>query len=64
MTAHTLTNTRTQVDAAYETSQLALAAGITVSALAGIWGCACLISALVQNGPLGLLQGYVTALLG
>ena len=66
MTTNTNTNTttRTQVEAGYETSKFALGAGMTMAALVGIWGFACLASAMISMGPLNVVQGYVTAVLG
>ncbi len=64
MTTNTLTNTNTQVEAGYEASRFALATGMAMAALVGLWGTACLASALLQNGPLGLLKSYFAAVLG
>jgi hypothetical protein len=35
-----------------------------VSGLVGLWATACLAAAVVTNGPLGLISGYASALLG
>jgi hypothetical protein len=64
MTANTNTTTRTQVEAGYETSKFALGTGMAMAALVGIWGTACLLSALVTVGPLNVVKGYLTALIG
>ena len=66
MTTNTNTNTTTgtQVEAGYETSKFALGAGMTMAALAGIWGFACLASAMISMGPLNVAQGYFSAVLG
>jgi len=66
MTENTNTNTttRTQVEAGYETSKFALGAGIAMATLIGIWGAACLVSALVSVGPMNVVKGYLTALIG
>jgi len=64
MTANTNTTTRTQVEAGYETSKFALGTGMAMAALVGIWGTACLLSALVSVGPLNVVKGYLTALIG
>jgi len=64
MTTNTNTTTRTQVEAGYETSKFALGAGMTMVALVGIWGFACLASAMVSMGPLNVVQGYLTAVIG
>ena len=55
MTTNTNTTTRTQVEAGYETSKFALGAGMTMAALVGIWGFACLTSAMVSMGPLNVV---------
>ena len=64
MTTNTHTTTTTQIDAAYETSKFALGLGMAMAALVGIWGTACLASAMISMGPLNVVQGYITALLG
>ena len=58
------TANRTQVDATYETSKFALAVGLSMAALVGIWGAASLISALASNGPVALVKGLFTAVTG
>ncbi len=64
MTANTHTTTRNQVEAGYETSKFALGLGMAMAALVGIWGTACLASAMVSMGPLNVVQGYLTAVIG
>ena len=66
MTANTNTNTttRTQADVGYETSKFALGTGMVMAALVGLWGTACLVSALVSVGPMNVVKGYFTALIG
>ncbi len=64
MTANTHTTTRTHVEAGYETSKFALGLGMSMAALVGLWGTACLVSALASNGPLNLMKSYFTAMLG
>ncbi|MEN8222995.1 MAG: hypothetical protein ABFR36_07010 [Acidobacteriota bacterium] len=34
------------------------------SGLVGLWATACLVAAIVSNGPLGVISGYASALLG
>ena len=63
MNTNTTTMT-TQVDATYETSKFALGVGLSMAALVGLWGAASLISALVSNGPAGLVKSYLTAVIG
>jgi hypothetical protein len=55
---------RTQVDAGYETSKFTLGVGMTMAALVGLWGTACLISALAGTGPINLVKSYFSAMLG
>ncbi len=64
MTANTYTVTRTQANVGYEVSTFALGTGMVVAALVGIWGTVCLVSALVNIGPLNVVKGYVAALVG
>ena len=64
MTANTHTITKNNVEAGYETSKFALGLGMSMAALVGLWGTACLVSALMSNGPLSLVKGYLTAVLG
>ncbi|MBU0665242.1 MAG: hypothetical protein KJ990_11950 [Proteobacteria bacterium] len=61
MRTNTLTSKETKIDTGYETSKFALATGITMAALVGIWGCACMISGLVSGG---LVKGFITAITG
>jgi hypothetical protein len=64
MTANTQNTTKKQADVGYETSKFALGTGMVMAALVGIWGAACLFSALVTDGPLNVVKGYFAALLG
>ncbi len=41
-----------------------LAAVLAIAALIGLWAAACLISALIKRGPLGLLKDYFRAVTG
>ncbi len=64
MTTTTNTTTNTQVEAGYETSKFALGAGMTMAALVGIWGFACIASAMMSMGPMNVVKGYLTAVVG
>ena len=64
MTTNTNTATRTQADVGYEVSTFALGTGMVMAALVGIWATACLLNALVSIGPLNVVKGYLTALVG
>jgi hypothetical protein len=35
-----------------------------VSGLVGLWATACMVGAIITNGPLGVVNGFVSALLG
>ena len=56
------TTDRMQIDAGHETSTFALGVGISASALVGIWACACMISALMNNGIVEVVKGLVGAI--
>ncbi len=53
-----------QVDVIHETSTFVLSVGIISAALVGIWGVICLISALSSNGPVNLVKGYISTIIG
>jgi len=64
MTTNTQTTTTTQANTGYETSTFALGTGMTMAALVGIWGFACLASAMMSMGPMNVVKGYLTAVIG
>jgi hypothetical protein len=64
MTTNTQTTTNTQIEAGYETSKFALGVGIAMAALVGLWGTACLVNAMIGMGPLNVVKGYITAVIG
>jgi len=64
MTANTQTTTRNQTEVGYEVSKFAFGTGMAMAGLIGLWGTACLVSALVSVGPLSVVKGYFTAMLG
>ncbi len=64
MTTNTQTTTTTQANTGYETSIFALGTGMTMAALVGIWGFACLASAMMSMGPMNVVKGYLTAVIG
>jgi hypothetical protein len=64
MNTNTQTTTNTQIDAGNETSKFALGLGISMAALVGLWGTACLVSAMLSMGPLNVVKGILTAILG
>ena len=62
MTTNTNTNTRTQADVGYETSKFALGVGLTGAALVAVWSCACMVSALMNNGVTDVVKGLLGAI--
>lgn len=64
MTTYTYTKINANRNAKHEISTFALGLGMTMAAFAGIWGTACIVSALVTVGPLNVLKGYFTAMIG
>lgn len=63
-TTNTRVDKETESNASYETSQFALAVGMIMAALVGLWGGACLIGGLMDGGLLGLVKGLVGAITG
>ncbi len=47
-----------------ETSKTAIKIGITMAAVAGLWGFACLIGGLATAGIIGTVTGYIRAVAG
>lgn len=43
------------------TSQAGLGVLIALATLVGVWGLGCLISGMANNGVMGLLRGWLTA---
>jgi len=64
MKTNTQATTTTQANTGYEASTFALGAGMTMAALVGIWGFACLASAMMSMGPMNVVKGYLTAVIG
>ncbi len=62
MTTNTNTTATTQIDAGYEASKFALGVGITSAALVSIWACACMVSALMNNGVVEVAKGLLGAI--
>lgn len=61
---NTRTEKHSQIDAIHETNTFILGIGIVSAALVGIWGFACLVSALSSNGPVNLIKGYISTIIG
>jgi hypothetical protein len=60
--------TRTATSTA-ATTKTALSSSVVVttgisSAAIGLWAAACFVSALINSGPLGLIQGWFSAVAG
>lgn len=59
-----ITKERLDVNITDETmSFMAKVMGV-LSALIGIWGCTCLLAALMSAGPAQLVRGYISAITG
>lgn len=58
------TTEKVQLDIADEVMSFTLKVGTALSALIGVWAVSCLVSALINVGPLQMIKGYVTALTG
>ena len=64
MTSSKQTKIETKIEPGYETSTFALGVGIAMAAFVGIWGTACLASAMISMGPMNVVKGYISALVG
>lgn len=64
MAVNTRTRTELSIDVKTEASRFALNGGMRIAALIGIWSLACLIGGLWNNGIVGLLSGFWTAVTG
>lgn len=53
-----------QSQALNATSKLTVALFGGAAALIGLWAGACFVGALLNNGPLGLIKGYFSAVTG
>jgi hypothetical protein len=62
MTTQTNTENRKQIDTGYETFTFALGLGITSAALLGTWACACMTSAILNNGIVEVVKGLFGAI--
>ncbi len=66
MTADIKTRTivKESANAAIDTaSRATLISFGAISGLIGLWAVACMVGALITNGPLAVAQGFITALL-
>jgi hypothetical protein len=64
MNSPIITREKIKVDVADETMKFVLKVGKVVSALIGIWAVSCLVSAIINIGPLQMVKGYITAITG
>ncbi len=62
MTIYTNTEDEKQVDVGYEMTTFALGVGITSAALIGTWACACIVSAVINNGIVEVAKGLFGAI--
>jgi hypothetical protein len=63
-TTNVNTTHETEINTSYETSKFALTVGISMAALIGLWGLACMVGGLANGGLVGLLKDFVTAITG
>ncbi len=61
MTTTTQTTTN-QINAVSEASRFALGVGITSVSLFGLWACACMVSAIMNNGIVEVVKGLLGAI--
>jgi hypothetical protein len=59
-----ITKERVEVDFSHEIMSFGLKFGTVVGALAGMIAVSCFVSALLRSGPVTMVQGYITAILG
>lgn len=64
MRTNTITTTGKEVSIKYETAKFALGIGVSMAAFVGLWGGISLVSALAGTGPVGLVKGYIGAVIG
>jgi len=57
-------NKETEINAGYETSKFALAVGMVMAGLVGLWGSTCMISGLMNGGLGGFVKDFMTAITG
>ena len=58
---HAKDSSRDSVDTLSRASLIAMGG---ISGLVGLWAVACFASALLQNGPVEMVKGFVTAMMG
>lgn len=65
VTARTKTNSRTQTAVSTDTGSrgAVMVTGFAATAV-GVWAAACFVSAIVSSGPIGMLQGWFSAVSG
>jgi len=61
MTTTTQTTTN-QVNAGYEASRFALGVAITSVSIVGLWACACVASAIMNDGIVQVVKGLLGAI--
>ena len=64
MNVNTNTWAEEKTDVGHEASRFGLNIIIAMATLIGLWGTACLIGGLANNGVGGMLRGYLTELTG
>lgn len=64
MKSQIITKEKIDLDLTDECSSFGVRIGGLACALIGLWGVACLLSALVGSGPAEMIRGYITAVTG
>lgn len=55
---------KVDVDLTEEVTGFVAKAGVVAGAVIGVWALTCLVAALINVGPLGMVRGYITAVTG
>lgn len=64
MKSRTLINNKVDIDISNEVLLFAFRTVATAGAVIGTWALCCIGSALLSQGPLNMLRGYITAMTG
>ena len=64
MTTNTIARIETRADVVDEISIFGIGVLLTMAAMIGLWGAACMIGGLAGNGIGGMLRGLLTAITG
>ena len=64
MTTQVINKTQSKTDVAQETSKFTVRIVMAMAAIIGVWAVACLIGGLASGGIGGLIQGYISTIIG